>query len=91
MGAAGGTRIPNSVYEVLLQTVGLGAPLDAALAAPRIDTNGTLAITLEKTHSAGDESFFRQLGYKVTRGGGAHVSAVAFDPTTRQARGLARA
>ncbi len=91
VGGAGGTRIPNSVYEVLLQLVGLGASLDAAQAAPRIDANGTLSITLEKTHSAEDEAFFRQLGYKVTRGGSANVSAVSFDPKSGQTRGLSRA
>lgn len=91
VGGAGGTRIPNSVYEALLQTVGLGASLDAAQASPRIDANGTLAITLEKTHSADDEAFLRKLGYQVKRGGSANVSAVSFDPKTGQARGLSRA
>jgi len=81
-GAAGGTRIPNSVFEVLLQTVALRAPLAAALAAPRLDTTGTLALDLARTHTAEDEAFFRSMGYTVKRAPSAYVSAATFDPTT---------
>lgn len=88
LGAAGGTRIPNSVYEVLVNAVGLGASLDTAMHAPRLDTNGTLALGLEKKHSAEDERFFQSLGYKTSRTASAYVSAVAFDPATHQTHGL---
>ena len=90
VGAAGGTRIPSSVYEVLLQVVGAGAPLETAIAAPRLDTTGTLKLTLEKHAPAEDETFFRDLGYTTARGPSANVSAVSFDPKSGEARGLAR-
>ena len=88
VGAAGGTRIPNSIYEVLLNDVGLGAPLESAMTSPRLDTNGTLNLGLEKTHSAEDEAFFKNIGYKTSRVPSAYVSAVTFDAKTGQARGL---
>lgn len=87
-GGAGGTRIPNSLYEVLLSHVGLGASLDEALASPRLDTSGTLQLTLEKKHSAADEAFFRARGYTTRRGPSANISLAAFDPATGLTRGL---
>jgi gamma-glutamyltranspeptidase / glutathione hydrolase len=90
VGAAGGTKIPNSVYEVLLNVVGLGASLEEAQAAPRLDANGTLHLGLEKHHSAEDEAFFQKIGYTTKRVPSANVSAVAFDPKTKTARGLGR-
>ncbi|MBI4625671.1 MAG: gamma-glutamyltransferase [Verrucomicrobia bacterium] len=90
VGGDGGTKIPNSVYEVLLNYAGLGAPIETAMAAPRLDTNGTLNLSMEKSCPAEDEGFFTQIGYKVARAGSAYISAVSFDPMTGQARGIAR-
>lgn len=87
-GGAGGTRIPNSVYEVLVNAVGLGTSLDAAMAAPRLHTDGTLQLGLEKSHSAADEAFLKSLGYTTKRAASANVSVAAFDPATRQTRGI---
>jgi gamma-glutamyltranspeptidase/glutathione hydrolase len=88
LGAAGGTRIPNSVYEVLVNYVGLGAPMETAMAAPRLDTNGTLKLGLENKHSAEDEAFFKTLGYATSRTASAYVSAATYDPGTATARGM---
>lgn len=88
-GAAGGTRIPSSVYEVLLQRVGRGATLADALAAPRLDCDGTLDLTLTAAHSAADESAFRDLGYAVKRGSAAFVSAVSRDAARGTCEGRA--
>jgi gamma-glutamyltranspeptidase / glutathione hydrolase len=88
LGAAGGTRIPNSVYEVILNYVGLGTPMDIAMAAPRLDANGTLKVGLEKKDSAENEAFFQSLGYATSRVASAYVSAVSFDPKTSHTRGL---
>lgn len=90
VGAAGGTRIPNSVFEVLLQTVALRSPLDVALASPRLDTTGALALDLAKAHTAEDEALFLRLGYTVKRAASAYVSAATFDPTTRVTSASAR-
>jgi gamma-glutamyltranspeptidase/glutathione hydrolase len=87
-GGAGGTRIPNSLYEVLLSHVGLGLPLETAMAAPRLDTNGTLNLGLEKSHTEADEAFFRALGYTTKRAPSASISAASFDPATGRTRGI---
>ena len=87
VGGAGGTRIPNSVFEVLLRTAGRGESLETALAAPRLHTDGTLKLTLDKRHSAEEEAFFKAAGYTTTRGASALVSAVTFEPKTGQTRG----
>ena len=87
-GAAGGVRIPTSVGEVLFNYVGLGANLETAMAAPRIDTNGTLDLGIDKRHSPEQEAFFKQLGYTVSRRPGAYVGAVSFNPRTGRAEGI---
>ena len=89
LGAAGGTRIPNSIYEVLVNYVGLGSSLHTAMMAPRLDTNGTLNVGLEKTHAPEDEAFFKSIGYKTSRVVMAFVSAVEAEPKTGTVRGLA--
>ena len=48
LGGRGGRRIPNAVFEVLVQYVGRGEPPKAAIAAPRIHTEGGLKVDLEK-------------------------------------------
>ncbi len=88
-GAAGGTRIPNGIYEVLLNHVGLGTSLETALASPRLDTNGTRNLGLHKNHSVEDEAFFKTMGYTVSRVPAAYVSAVTFDPKTGRSAGKA--
>jgi gamma-glutamyltranspeptidase/glutathione hydrolase len=88
VGAAGGTRIPNSVCEVLLNYVGLGASMETALAAPRVDTNGTLDLGIDKRHSAEDEAFFKKIGYTVTRRPSAYVGAASFNPATGHTEGI---
>lgn len=88
IGAAGGTRIPNSVFEVLANFVGLNAPLAAAMASPRLHTDGTLNLGLEKTHPPESEAMFKRIGYKVARSASAYVSAVAVDPRSGTASGI---
>lgn len=88
IGGAGGTRIPNSIYEVLIHYVGLGKSMDEAMNAARMETSGTLKLGLEKGHSAEQENFLKQMGYKVSSTYSAYVSAVSSDPATGSARGI---
>ncbi len=88
VGGAGGTRIPNSVFEVLLNYVGLGASLDDAMKSPRLQTTGTLKLGLEKNHPDGDANFLKNIGYNISTSPGAYVSAVSFDVKTGIARGI---
>lgn len=87
-GGAGGTRIPNSLYEVLLNYVGLGATLEAAHAAPRIHTDGTLKLGVEKKHPAAETTLLQEIGYSITQTPAANISAVSFDPATGATQGI---
>lgn len=88
LGGAGGTRIPSSLYEVLLNVVGLGRPLPEALAAPRIHTDGTTRLALPPKFPAQPAAELRTLGYETVPGPAALISAVSFDPRTRESAGL---
>jgi gamma-glutamyltranspeptidase/glutathione hydrolase len=88
VGATGGVRIPSGVAEVLFNYVGLDASMEAAMAAPRIDTNGTLDLGIDKRHSAEQEAFLKRLGYTVSRRPGAYAGTVSFDPRTARAEGI---
>ena len=90
LGGAGGTRIPNSMYEVLLNCVGLGKLLPDAMNAPRLQTTGTLRVELEKSHTPEDKAYLEKLGYKTVVGSSAYLSGVSFDRKTRTCNGLSR-
>ena len=90
LGGAGFRMIPNAVFEVLARCVGRDAPLEQAIAAPRVGTDGGTAITLDAAGSATDAAFLEKLGYTVTRAPVATVSAVAVERTTRNTRGASR-
>ena len=75
---------------MLLNYVGLGTSMEAALATRRLHTDGTLEVGLEKTALRDDGPFFEQLGYKPARVIGANIGAVVFDPASRATRGLTR-
>ncbi len=88
LGAAGGTRIPNSIYEVLINFVGLGASMVKAMNVPRLGTTGGLKLGLEKGHSPEEEAFLKKIGYKVSNAFSAYVSAATFDGKSGTARGI---
>ncbi len=88
VGGAGGTRIPNSIYEVLINYVGLGASMEKSMKSPRMETNGTLNLGLEKGHSAEEEKFLKNIGYKISPTYSAYVSAVSFDAKTGKSQGI---
>jgi gamma-glutamyltranspeptidase/glutathione hydrolase len=76
VGARGGRKIPNAVAEVLLQLVARGKDLSDAVAAPRMHTEGTLAINLERAWPAGHLEELKNRGYNATTAASATVSAV---------------
>ncbi|HEY1377619.1 MAG TPA: gamma-glutamyltransferase [Gemmataceae bacterium] len=90
LGGRGGRKIPNAVFEVLARHIGRGMAPKDAIAAPRIHTEGGLAVALEKEwpESAADQ--LRAVGYTVTRAASATVSAVWRDPATGAVSGASR-
>lgn len=86
LGGAGGRKIPNSVFEVLLQYVGRGLSLDEAVAAPRLHTEGDLRILVESRWPKEQIEQWKKIGYTVAVGASARSSAVSFDPNSKDVR-----
>lgn len=86
LGASGGRKIPNSIFDVLTNYVALGSSLKDAVAAPRMNTEGALELTLESKWPGDEVEQFKKAGYTMKVGAGATVSAVEFNAKTREAR-----
>ena len=78
LGGRGGRRIPNAVFDVLAAVL-TGKTVDEAMAAPRMNTDGNMRVTLEESWPEADVDAIRQMGYEVGTGGSATVSAAAID------------
>ena len=88
LGGAGGRKIPNSLGEVLVQLVGLGSGFEAALQAPRLHTEGDMNLRVDKSWP--QQTFLKQLGYKLTVGAGAKISVAMRDSASGNCRAMAR-
>jgi gamma-glutamyltranspeptidase/glutathione hydrolase len=90
LGGAGGRKIPNAVFEVLLQYVGRGLSLAEAVAAPRLHTEGDLNVLVEKHWPQEQIEQWKKVGYTVSIGASARISAVSFDPHSKEVRCVSR-
>jgi gamma-glutamyltranspeptidase/glutathione hydrolase len=79
LGGVGGRRIPNSVFQTLLQLLANGHDLNDAVQAPRIHTEGGLDLHVERGIPKTDVDYMRQIGYTIKPPIGAFVSAVQYD------------
>lgn len=75
LGARGGRKIPNAMAEAVLQIVARGKGLAEAIAAPRMHTEGTLALQFEKAWPESQVESLKKLGYAVTTAASATISA----------------
>lgn len=82
VGGAGGVRIPNALVDFIIGHVLENRSIQEAMAAPRINTTGTLDVMLEKAWPPADVEYLGKIGFKTTVGEGAHLSAVSFDGAT---------
>ncbi len=78
MGATGGRRIVNALTNVLARRIGESKPLSEAVKAPRIHTEGGLTLSAEEGWAAAD---LQALGYTVTKGSVASLSAIELEQT----------
>lgn len=90
VGATGGRRIPNTLFDVLAYRVGEDRSLADAVKAPRVHTEGGLELTLEKTWPDAVVDQLKRAGYAVRTGVGANLNAVERDPLTGELRSAAR-
>jgi gamma-glutamyltranspeptidase/glutathione hydrolase len=90
LGARGGRRIPNTVFDVLANRLGAGRLLTDAVKAPRVHTEGDLTLTLEPAWPAAVSDHFKAVGYAVKPGPAATLDAIEREPTTGELRSAAR-
>jgi gamma-glutamyltranspeptidase/glutathione hydrolase len=90
VGAVGGRKIPNAVFDVLAQYIGRGASLADAVAAPRLNTQGGLDVFAEARWPAAALTGLKKVGYAVKPGSAAVVQAVEHDPRERTCRTASR-
>jgi gamma-glutamyltranspeptidase/glutathione hydrolase len=79
LGATGGRKIPNTVFDVLAYRLGEGKPLADAIKAPRVHTEGDLNLLLEATWPTAVADRLKVAGYAVKAGTGATASAIERD------------
>ena len=82
VGAAGGRKIPNAVFGVLLHYLESNGSAEAALKAARCHTEGDLKLTLESAWPETDVAHLRSIGFQIQTGGSAFASMATFDPAS---------
>jgi gamma-glutamyltranspeptidase/glutathione hydrolase len=90
LGAVGGRRIPNTVFDVLAYRIGEGRDLTEAVRSARMHTEGDARLALEARWPAADVQRFQEAGYVVKRGPGATLHAVERDPGSGELHPAAR-
>lgn len=79
IGGRGGRKIPNAIFDFLINYVAEKKPFAAALAAPRLHTEGTTTVEFQKTWPAATTDALAKLGYAMKPGGSATLSGVALE------------
>ena len=90
LGATGGRRIVNAVFDVLAYRLGQSLPLADAVKAPRVHTEGDTVLSLEATWPATVTDHLKTVGYDLKTGPGASLNALERDPVTGALRAAAR-
>lgn len=78
MGATGGRRIVNGLTNVLARRIGEDKPLPEAVKAPRLHSEGGLALTAEEGWAPED---LKAIGFTVTKGSVSSLSAIELGGT----------
>jgi gamma-glutamyltranspeptidase / glutathione hydrolase len=86
VGGAGGRKIPNAIFDVLLHYIESDGSSATALEGARCHTVGNLKLTLEARWPESDKVDLKSIGYEIQTGGSALVSAATFDPDSRTCR-----
>jgi gamma-glutamyltranspeptidase/glutathione hydrolase len=90
IGAVGGRRIVNSVFEVLAYRFGQGQSLADAVKAPRIHTEGDASLTIEPGWNNGVKDHLKTIGYDLKQGAVASLNAIERNTVTGEVTGNSR-
>jgi gamma-glutamyltranspeptidase/glutathione hydrolase len=80
IGAAGGRRIPNGIFQVLMHVLRDDHNLEQAVTEPRLFTNGSTTLHAERGRPEAEIRYLKQIGYTVAGGEQCMVSAVQIEP-----------
>lgn len=87
VGATGGRRIPNALFDVLARMMFDKASLRDAVAAPRLNTTGGMDLAVTHPYPPALREYFTKLGFQVKEEGAAVIQAVAIEPERIAANG----
>ncbi|MGI8966460.1 MAG: gamma-glutamyltransferase family protein [Limisphaerales bacterium] len=90
VGAAGGTKIPNALFDFFSDYVGRSSSMENALEARRMNCFGLPEVSFERGWPKEELDYLQKAGFKTKEGLGAYVSSVSFDWATGQAKGKSR-
>ncbi len=91
VGAAGGTKIVNAIYDFFCHYVGRRRTLAESINRPRMNTTGSMQLGLDADWPAEQTEYFKKLGYQLKKQMGAYVSGVVIDPMSGKITGHHRA
>jgi gamma-glutamyltranspeptidase/glutathione hydrolase len=86
IGAAGGRRIPNGIFGVLLNLIIDGRSLEAAVTEPRLHTEGGLSVYAERGRPEAEIQYLKRIGYTIAGPQQCYVAAVQIDPAKKNGR-----
>jgi gamma-glutamyltranspeptidase/glutathione hydrolase len=81
IGAVGGRRIPNAIFQVLMKLIDEGSSLEEAVTEPRLHTEGGMLVRAEAGRPESDINYLTQIGYTIGKPEICWVSGVQIDPT----------
>lgn len=90
LGATGGRRIVNTVFDFLAWRLGQSLPQVEAVKAPRMHTEGSTALILEASWPAAVNEHLKSVGYELKPGPGATLHTIERDPKDGELRAVAR-
>ena len=82
VGGRGGRRIPNAVFDVLMNFVGQDHSMQQSIDAPRMHTEGSLDVHCDGQWTKEGKAYLGDRGYNVIDARSAFMSAAHFDPAT---------
>jgi len=80
LGGRGGRRIPSAIFDVLMDYVGQDRTMEESIEAPRMVTQGGMTVECDDKWPAEDKEYLSSVGYEVSDGQSARISAASFDP-----------
>jgi gamma-glutamyltranspeptidase/glutathione hydrolase len=80
IGAVGGRRIPNALFQVLMKLFEDGSSLEEAVAEPRLHTEGGMLVRAEAGRPQADIKYLKQIGYSIGKPEICWVAGVQIDP-----------